>query len=218
MLALAECKFVMRRAEGFSITKLCMAVHSADPLLYLQEILLPEHSGEEGGGGSCQNEYSKLKRGFHQLTNKVFYFPPNTLPLLSSLTAGSACGQEGLCTGKDKAEPLLLTHIPAAQLQAPIVCKLHLNVHTPSAAESMVQRGDQVRFLSGREATESATAAYHLKKQSSSHTALEKAGAGGQQLQGTGFTRHCCPTYPRTRWPRRAMPGSRPPAKPRFKM
>lgn len=39
----------MRHAEGSSITKLCMAVHSADPLLYLQEILLPEHSGEEGG-------------------------------------------------------------------------------------------------------------------------------------------------------------------------
>lgn len=50
MLALAEYKFVMRHAEGSSITKLCMAVHSADPLLYLQEILLPEHSGEEGGG------------------------------------------------------------------------------------------------------------------------------------------------------------------------
>lgn len=80
MLALAEYKFVMRHAEGSSITKLCMAVHSADPLLYLQEILLPEHSGEEGGGGSCQNEYSELRRGFHQLTNKVFYSPPHPSP------------------------------------------------------------------------------------------------------------------------------------------
>ena len=48
VLALTECEFVMRRAEGSSITKLCMAVHSADPLLYLQEFHLPEHSREEG--------------------------------------------------------------------------------------------------------------------------------------------------------------------------
>lgn len=37
-------------------------------------------------------------------------------------------------------------------------------MHTPSAAESRVQRGDQVRFLSSLEATKSETAAYHFKK------------------------------------------------------
>lgn len=83
MLALTECHFVMRCAEGSSTPKLCMAVHSADPLLYLQESHLPEHSREGGEAPVRTNTVNQRERGFHQLTDRVslfWYFSFVSLP------------------------------------------------------------------------------------------------------------------------------------------
>lgn len=49
-----------------------MVVHSADPLLYLQEFHLPEHSREEGEALVKTNTVKE--KGFHQLTDKVSLF------------------------------------------------------------------------------------------------------------------------------------------------
>lgn len=62
VLALTECEFVMRGAEGSSVTKLCMVVHSADPLLYLQAFHLPEHSREEGEAPVKMNTVNQRER------------------------------------------------------------------------------------------------------------------------------------------------------------
>lgn len=62
VLALTECHFVMRCAEGSSTPKLCMAVHSADPLLYLQESHLPEHSRDGGEAPVRMNTVNQRKR------------------------------------------------------------------------------------------------------------------------------------------------------------
>lgn len=206
----------MRCAEGSSITKLCMVVHSADPLLYLQEFHLPEHSREEGEALVKTNTVKE--KGFHQLTDKVsLFFPFSSFslfpqPLLSSPLAlwgneqlAQFADSNDIYTGKFRAVSLLLP--PVWQL-ALIACKLHLHmcIRSATAAKRLAQRGAGVSCLSSAEPMKPEHHCLLPQSWRLLPTASWQLGQGSAALAGVQES----PSIAVRQWPCRAAPASTP--------